>query len=650
MDENYNMEKCAGVSDEDIIHLLNTKKQKSREILSITNAAADSVSNRAQTQAKQAFGEHLYSSQNYAENKENNMSAHISDSFVSTGSRVGSFSGQQQVRIPSRLLREIKSPLDRSSSGNVSCSESKDTSSGSLFASQSSSGQSSIQATGPVPTVIKYSTQPSEQSQPNPPHGSKNRLNDTPVVIKYLQEYTSPNSTDSTINSKPITSQAEPKSKDFSINRSKSVESQVEADNNSAAMPVTISQKSPKTSFERHSLNKPEVVVSGSKNVEQLRASYGSKRPEKKDLAQSTGKHLKTKGAGLCQGAPSNNLSYVAESERGQVKAVSFNTSDKGRATRDMLAKRQDHGLAVRRVVQPKIIEEKPVRGDQRLSQENPSKESSDDKTMTNETVVQFPSGFEERMKNLMSTLGAIESQCQENRVWQEKQQQELEQSIKQRDERRLQHLEEMQKQLVEYQFKYAQPITAPPQHIYTSTVGSTTQGLSTTQVNHAPPTQQALPHPTLQTSSSRVASQNLTQGVSASNPNYTAAVQHQTQPSFKTTVYSKPREENPKSGVKRKFVRNTRTQTSPQVSSSETSSSPLDTPLPRKRHPVPMTRDWKTDRGKKHVHFDTPDDKNIGKPLKKRVDVYPVVRSVEVDDQKMNGARILQSSQQYGR
>jgi hypothetical protein len=55
-------------------------------------------------------------------------------------------------------------------------------------------------------------------------------------------------------------------------------------------------------------------------------------------------------------------------------------------------------------------------------------------------------------MRNLVSSLGAIESQCQENRAWQEKQQQELEQSIKQRDERRLQHLEEMQKQLVEYQ------------------------------------------------------------------------------------------------------------------------------------------------------------------------------------------------------
>ena len=72
--------------------------------------------------------------------------------------------------------------------------------------------------------------------------------------------------------------------------------------------------------------------------------------------------------------------------------------------------------------------------------------------------------------------------------------------------------------------------------------------------------------------------------------------------------------------GVKRKFVRNTRTQTSPQVSScSSETSSPLDTPLPRKRHPVPMTRDWKADRGKKHVHFDTPHGKNTGKSLKNK-------------------------------
>ena len=138
MDEGLNMEKSPGVSDEDIVHLLNTKKQKSREILSITNAAVDAISNRAPSQPKTTYGEQ-YSSRNYSENKENKMDARISDSFVSTGSGDGSFHGQKRVRIPSRLLREIKSPMDRSSSGNISSSESKDTSSGSLFASQSGS-------------------------------------------------------------------------------------------------------------------------------------------------------------------------------------------------------------------------------------------------------------------------------------------------------------------------------------------------------------------------------------------------------------------------------------------------------------------------------------------------------------------------------
>ena len=54
---------------------------------------------------------------------------------------------------------------------------------------------------------------------------------------------------------------------------------------------------------------------------------------------------------------------------------------------------RQEHGLAVRRVIQPKIIEEKPVSRDQKSSQppENPSKEFAEihrDKTASNETAV----------------------------------------------------------------------------------------------------------------------------------------------------------------------------------------------------------------------------------------------------------------------
>lgn len=136
MDENSsNGRKSPRISDEDLVHLLNTKKQKNREILSITNAAADAVYNHAQS--RQSFRE-CYSNENYAENKENNI-ADSSDSLVATGLRDKPFHGEHLVRIPSRLLREIKSPRDRSSSEIVSTNDSKDTSSGSLFASQSSS-------------------------------------------------------------------------------------------------------------------------------------------------------------------------------------------------------------------------------------------------------------------------------------------------------------------------------------------------------------------------------------------------------------------------------------------------------------------------------------------------------------------------------
>ncbi len=148
-----------------------------------------------------------------------------------------------------------------------------------------------------MPTVIKYSSQPLEQ--PNRAQGSKNRLNDTPVVIKYLQEYTSPNSKDSSVSSSKSTqSQRGPEDKDvLFVNSRKSVESQAETDNNStAAMPVTSSQKGHKTSFERHSQSKREVVVPEDKNVlgpEQPQASHDSKTPERRGLAQSTGEQVK---------------------------------------------------------------------------------------------------------------------------------------------------------------------------------------------------------------------------------------------------------------------------------------------------------------------------------------------------------------------
>ena len=155
-----------------------------------------------------------------------------------------------------------------------------------------------------MPTVIKYSSKPLEKSQSNPTHSKKNRLNDTPVVTKYLQEYAS-DSKDSTINSSKTTKsqlQLQPQIKDvLSINSSTqsgvSVRGAVKAANNNTVMPATITKKSTKASVERHGQNKQDAVVSEGKNVsvEQQfsQHSHAEKVPEAK--CQSTGEQGKVR-------------------------------------------------------------------------------------------------------------------------------------------------------------------------------------------------------------------------------------------------------------------------------------------------------------------------------------------------------------------
>lgn len=122
--------------DHDIIHLLNTKS-KNREILSITNAAVDAVSGHEHVKTRTSQVS-LGNIKDKEETKENNS---ISDSFTSTSSKDVSFNGRHRVRISSSLLREIKSPLERSDVVNrMDFSESGTMSTSStLFASQSSS-------------------------------------------------------------------------------------------------------------------------------------------------------------------------------------------------------------------------------------------------------------------------------------------------------------------------------------------------------------------------------------------------------------------------------------------------------------------------------------------------------------------------------
>ena len=136
--------------------------------------------------------------------------------------------------------------------------------------------QSSIQATGPVPTVIKYSSQPLKQPKTNPSLDGKHKPHDTPVVIKYLQEY---NSEQSSINS--MQSNPSHESKDVPMGSNESVKGQSVA----TAIPATINKNSQQTLVKRNGQSEPEVV-SASKDVgeDSLKASHGSALPEKKSL------------------------------------------------------------------------------------------------------------------------------------------------------------------------------------------------------------------------------------------------------------------------------------------------------------------------------------------------------------------------------
>lgn len=157
-----------------------------------------------------------------------------------------------------------------------------------------------IQTTGPIPTVVKYSSQTMEKCQSHTPLCSNKRFDDTPVVIKYLQDYASPNSNGTTTESTKIVKvNVEPTSNDSHLdnNCAKSIESHADCDHNYNTSNVlgAISQNPSKVSSDGQSQNKPEVVLTSSKcsSVEKSDMLHGSNVAEKKAIHQSSGEQVK---------------------------------------------------------------------------------------------------------------------------------------------------------------------------------------------------------------------------------------------------------------------------------------------------------------------------------------------------------------------
>lgn len=98
----------------------------SKQILSVTSAAVDALSKTKSTQISEKRKNLQQGSLQTVERQvdagprscDSDLSAenYSGGSKESSSSRSSSFSGTQRVRVPSRLLREIKSPLERSPS------------------------------------------------------------------------------------------------------------------------------------------------------------------------------------------------------------------------------------------------------------------------------------------------------------------------------------------------------------------------------------------------------------------------------------------------------------------------------------------------------------------------------------------------------
>lgn len=98
----------------------------SKQILSVTSAAVDALSKTKSTQISEKRKNLQQGSLQTVEGQvdagprscDSDLSAenYSGGSEESSSSRSSSFSGTQRVRVPSRLLREIKSPLERSPS------------------------------------------------------------------------------------------------------------------------------------------------------------------------------------------------------------------------------------------------------------------------------------------------------------------------------------------------------------------------------------------------------------------------------------------------------------------------------------------------------------------------------------------------------
>lgn len=528
----------------------------SRQILSITNAAVDALSSsrnvhkdkRAElraglpqaTPSTPSNTKPISVSSRHQDPRTNlnpgNPSSIADDGLTSGDTKENSsssslelsFNGTQRVKVPTRLLREIKSPLERSSS---SCG---------------SNG---------VPGISNIVDE-------------KTRL--TPV--KVIRHVNGPSAWISSIEDGPICTVKPPdplKTHSEPSSSSELIQHRLEERN--------IAEKQVSKIMVRH----PENDSHGSGD------SYEGKQ------------NVLVKG--LYQGKPKCGAPVFSSGQENacDVKVKRFALNDKEKVLKEQFMKRQDQKKPTKKLVQPTLVS---PRTDERkdlqegVGRDNPvataAAIAAAAASAATGPFLQLQHSLEAQIAALVGNLQALhQNQSRQQQIQDRDKESELQQQM----EERLKRLEELQEKMLQTQSIQSATVSSPSGMQHPSMANSVSAVM--------------LPTGHMTTEPRKAWQDDVT------HTQYTAAEHHQ--PHYiheKSHSYSgsKPAFE------KHKIVRNTRTQTSPQESVSS-EDSPLQTPLPRKRPPIPISRsDLPRSRGhrpypdvnrrgekKAHVHFE---------------------------------------------
>ncbi|XP_022791035.1 protein TALPID3-like [Stylophora pistillata] len=437
------------------------------------------------------------------------------------------FNGTQRVRVPSKLLREIKSPMERSSSSGDSRQTSRE---------MDRVEEQIVTRLSPV-KVVRHVNGPSAWVESNSTDQPSSHTSSEPVIREH-----------------------------FVNGKMNGVDS-----------------------------HRPKDRILITKQTPQVTAQHLEYEAHA-DKAYEGKKSIPTKG--LYQGQPKIGVPILnpGEENASDVKIKRFVLNDKEKALKEQFLKRKDERRPAKKLVQPTVVSQAGETNNTQgvVSSDNPvvtaAAIAAAAASAATGPFLQLQHSLEAQISALVNNLQVLQ---QNQNSQQELQDKEKEQKLQQQLEERLKRLEDLQAKMLETQVHSA-PVSYPTgkQQTTATALPSTCMNTNMLPVSHTATVATTAYQPAHVASSYHSASRISGQDEFA-QPQYTVAGHYQPYTAVKPSYEPKSHLLSPSvipAFEKEKVVKNTRTQTSPQNSMSS-EDSPLQTPLPRKRPPVPISR-----------------------------------------------------------